>query len=412
MPAYSRIKVSIGCVAAAWLLSAVAPPAMACDHPRGWKPSIDELKREAAARIVAFAPVEHGKQADTGPDQPFPIACNGDLRNADLSKLELVEADFKNADLRGANLADGNFGMSSFDGANLSGAKATNSSFASSSMLGANLDGAHLDNAFLLQTDLTGAHLRWTDLTGATLEGANLTGANYEPRGGQPARISGLIGLETVTFRDATGVAQLRQLARETGQRDIVRAATYAIERERTAKMRGNRLNDWIGSRPYVPMLEGLFRRVAFEWTTGYGLYPGRALNLILLFLVLFAPLYAWAAWRVRPRHARAGLYRVLPADRIELANGQPQGDNPLTVERLVFPARQAIAWGSYFSLLSAFNIGFRDFNVGSWIIRIQPSRFHLESLGWVRTVSGLQSLLTLYLLAMWLLTFFGHPFD
>ena len=139
---------------------------------------------------------------------------------------------------------------------------------------------------------------------------------------------------------------------------------------------------------------------MAFEWTTGYGLYPGRALQLILVFLLLFAPLYIWAVWRVPS--SRAGLYRVLPADRIELADGHPSVDNPATVERLALHDDiRAIGWGSYFSLLSAFNIGFREFNVGSWINRIQPSRFQLESLGWVRTVSGLQSLLTLYLLAI-----------
>jgi hypothetical protein len=31
---------------------------------------------------------------------------------------------------------------------------------------------------------------------------------------------------------------------------------------------------------------------------------------------------------------------------------------------------------------------------------------------GWVRMVSGLQSLLNVYLLVLWVLTYFGRPFE
>jgi hypothetical protein len=59
-----------------------------------------------------------------------------------------------------------------------------------------------------------------------------------------------------------------------------------------------------------------------------------------------------------------------------------------------------------------AFHIGFREFSVGSWIARMQPRSFALEAAGWVRTVSGAQSLLSVYFLAMWVLTYFGRPFQ
>jgi hypothetical protein len=35
-----------------------------------------------------------------------------------------------------------------------------------------------------------------------------------------------------------------------------------------------------------------------------------------------------------------------------------------------------------------------------------------MRSLGWVRVIAGMQSLLSLYLLAIWLLTYFGRPFE
>ncbi len=65
-----------------------------------------------------------------------------------------------------------------------------------------------------------------------------------------------------------------------------------------------------------------------------------------------------------------------------------------------------------YFSLLSAFNLGWRELNVGNWISRIQKNEYSLRATGWVRTVAGLQSLLSVYLLALWVLTYFGRPFD
>jgi hypothetical protein len=67
---------------------------------------------------------------------------------------------------------------------------------------------------------------------------------------------------------------------------------------------------------------------------------------------------------------------------------------------------------GLYFSILSAFSIGWRELNVGTWIARVQPREYTLRATGWVRTVSGLQSIVSVYLLALWVLTYFGRPFE
>ncbi len=72
----------------------------------------------------------------------------------------------------------------------------------------------------------------------------------------------------------------------------------------------------------------------------------------------------------------------------------------------------KAIGYAFYFSLLSTFHIGWRDLNVGNWIVRIQPNDYIMKADGWVKSVSGIQSLLSIYLLALWVLTQFGRPFD
>ncbi|MGH8614943.1 MAG: hypothetical protein ACREYF_23715, partial [Gammaproteobacteria bacterium] len=64
-----------------------------------------------------------------------------------------------------------------------------------------------------------------------------------------------------------------------------------------------------------------------------------------------------------------------------------------------------------YFSLLSAFHIGWRELNVGNWITRLQFHSYTLQARGWVRAVSGFQSLMGVYLLALWVLSYFGRPF-
>ena len=65
-----------------------------------------------------------------------------------------------------------------------------------------------------------------------------------------------------------------------------------------------------------------------------------------------------------------------------------------------------------FFSVLSAFHIGWRELSVGSWIARLYPYEYTLRATGWVRTVSGVQSLISVYLLALAVLTYFGRPFE
>lgn len=52
-----------------------------------------------------------------------------------------------------------------------------------------------------------------------------------------------------------------------------------------------------------------------------------------------------------------------------------------------------------YFSLLSAFSMGWRELNVSTWIIRLQKRDYMLKGSGWVRVLSGSQSLISAYLI-------------
>ncbi len=73
---------------------------------------------------------------------------------------------------------------------------------------------------------------------------------------------------------------------------------------------------------------------------------------------------------------------------------------------------KAALGLAIYFSVISAFHVGWRDLNVGTLITRMQPREYTLRAKGWVRVVSGAQSLFSVYLIAMWALTYFGRPFE
>ena len=53
-----------------------------------------------------------------------------------------------------------------------------------------------------------------------------------------------------------------------------------------------------------------------------------------------------------------------------------------------------------------------REFNVGTWLARLQTRGYTPRATGWVRAVAGVQSLLSVYLLTLWALTYFGRPFQ
>lgn len=152
---------------------------------------------------------------------------------------------------------------------------------------------------------------------------------------------------------------------------------------------------------------------LVFETTTEWGLHPQKALGLLAAGIPLFALPYFFAVWKPKwPRflwkreRKRDGLWRVWPENRMR---GDLGGEAP---ELLTASALKAIGWAHYFSLLSAFHIGWRDLNVGIWLSRLHYREYTLQATGWVRTVCGVQSLLSVYLLAIWVLTYFGRPFE
>jgi len=122
----------------------------------------------------------------------------------------------------------------------------------------------------------------------------------------------------------------------------------------------------------------------------------------------------------------RGRIWVVWQAERVEKGVGsdepsrldyqecfEPLGDTGLKLlKRDVSCLVRAYGYGLYFSLIAAFTIGWRDLNAGNWISRVQGREYTLKSTGWVRTLAGLQSIASAYLLALSVLCYFGRPFE
>jgi uncharacterized protein YjbI with pentapeptide repeats len=348
-----------------------------------------------------------------------------DERRANLCQAHLDQANLQEARLVQANLQEAVLSRANLQKADLSGANLQKADLPGANLQKADLPGANLQEAHLIMADLQEADLSEANLQEAHLWGAHLRGAIYGPNPGKLPNFWTLTEpenkLETLVFhRSPAALIALREAFKKAGMRTQERQLTYAIEHTKQLQAWNPSWFDLeeTDTRPWLEKLAGksesLFSYVLFELPSHYGMAPGRALWGLLSFIPGFALLY-WIA--LQHASSRSGLWMIVPADRLTRGRGQEKvlRIRPQTAktwrERLMGEFR-LFRTSLYFSLLSAFHLGWREFNVGTWIARMQPREYTLRATGWVRTVSGIQSLLSVYLLALWVLTYFGRPFE
>ncbi len=106
------------------------------------------------------------------------------LRNADLSGInlqgsDLSYADLRNADLSKANLSNCYFNEANLQEVNLSGANLQGAYFIKAYLIKANLTKANIKEAYLTGSFVTRANFSKADLSGTFLNGTHLSGANF-----------------------------------------------------------------------------------------------------------------------------------------------------------------------------------------------------------------------------------------
>lgn len=385
---------------------------------KGTKPSPTQLKALVvmhnewleiyAGHLYSFEAQSDSRQANLCQAE----LAGTDLRGANLQSADLSGADLTNAILIGAILRQANLGRIELKGADLSGANLEDTYLNGANLPGAdlsraNLWGADLSGAYLGNADLSDAILGEVDLSGANLEGTNLSGANlevahlnevvFEPKYLPDIdSISSAFNLSQMRFNlSPQALVKLRRAFKNAGYRQEERAVTFAIK---TSELRKKRYSE----RTMLDRADRVFQYVFFELTTAWGAEPGRA----LLILICIIPIFAVPYVIVLHRPGRDGIWRIWGKDRMR----QDLGTINPTLLRVGWWS--ALALGVYFSVLSAFHIGWRDLNVGNWIARMQAREYTLQASGWIRMVSAVQSIISVYLLAIWALTYFGRPFE
>ncbi|MCP4748812.1 MAG: hypothetical protein GY874_22175, partial [Desulfobacteraceae bacterium] len=175
-------------------------------------------------------------------------------------------------------------------------------------------------------------------------------------------------------------LVELRKEFKEAGLRKQEREITYAIKRSgfKNAMFKGNLLEK-IGA---------IIKEALFGITCKWGMSPLRPIFILTVLIFLFSYFYTRALYTEK----KDGIWKVWVKDRVRKDLGQ---ENP---ELLKLRGFKALKTAFYFCILSAFHTGWRDLNVGSWIARIQPHEYMLRASGRVRIISGIQSLISVYL--------------
>jgi hypothetical protein len=294
------------------------------------------------------------------------------LRGVCLRKFDLRGLDLAGADLAGANLYK----------ADLTGADLQHANFRAAILECANLTAAFLDDA-----NLTAASLKRTLLTNASMTDTILTDALFEPREAVPDadRITDMVGLSSLHFKsDKSGLEKLRKALQEGGRYHDDEEVRYSIIM--------SELED-------ANWFEWAFSYVFFGLTNSWGLSPWQPIVIFLGLIPIFCLVYLFFMWR-----KWGTIARILPNH--PDPDPGPDKELPRDVNVSTWPRWQRYPTVFYFSVLSAFHLKLADLDPGAMIARMQPRIYRLRAIRWVRLASGVQSLMSLYLLALWAFTY------
>lgn len=342
-----------------------------------------------------------------------------DVRHANLCGADLSEMNFDNINLAYGNLRNANLYKANFKGANLeytdlSGAFLKQATLKGAIGMGTKFEGAYMqsvdfsgqyialsnfNNAFLYGVNFSNATFVSVSLKNAVLSEADMKNTVYEPSyGSEPIIIPPPRNIEYIKFENSShGLVYMREQYKKLGLKEEERKLTYAINSHIPIVYEYG-----TGASLEVPNYEYWVKYIAFNLTTKWGMEPGRSLRMLFYLILLFSVPYYFSLII----NGKDGLWIVWGENRARKDLG---AEEP---EKVVIGKIKSIYIAIYFSFLSAFHFGWRDINVSGWIARIQPQEYSYTATGWVRVLSGVQSLISVYLLVIWILTYFGNPFS
>ena len=287
------------------------------------------------------------------------------------------------------------------------------------------------------------------ELEGAQMSGADLFSAVFEPKSLPELRgIAAAKNLQDLTYRsNPDALSQLRKLFQDSGFRQQERKITYALRKsglDRDEKQARDLLLScgpaFMLSANEIRVRESLrkvcenkywyteftaiwvnsrFSTFFFDWTCKYGMQPSRCVWIILWVWLICSVFYSVLIHST----GRSGLLRIynpgperLPGQiqMVEPIRPRPLGSRGIfrTIGKGVLREWSVFRTSMFFSLMSAFNLGFREINFGRWLRMLTREEFDIKAVGWARVVAGVQSLISFYMVVLWVLTYFGRPFE
>jgi uncharacterized protein YjbI with pentapeptide repeats len=301
------------------------------------------------------------------------------LDTANLDSCDLAKASMLRASLRNVSLQGGKLDSADFTGACLKDAVLTN----------ATLVGTVLDSAEMTGVLLKGAVMKDTNLSGTNLSGADLSGVLFEPKSFPSSALIGYakhLALVKYTV-DSAPIANLKKQLYEDGFRTASKQVNAALRRKD----------------------ENILEKIFFDWTCEYGSNYWKPLILLLKGFGGFCVIYfALIALRVLQAYdSKPYLYLITDAKGLRKENEE----SPILWRKS--QNRLAMFWISFlFSIERTFRLGFKDFSPNHWLKMIMPPDFDIKSRGWVRFISTVQSIFSVYMIVLFLVSYFGRLFD
>lgn len=377
--------------------------------------------------VDPYAPISTSEReplaAETGLADPFPASVKGtpkamsnegraDLCGARLIGLDLKEKDLRYARFMGARLEKVDLSGAVLDGSDMTwvgfddvtaeaakfrwvtmphaliiASRLSKTTFYRSNFHHAELAGSDFTDGAFENADLNAARLRGTILANVDFGNADLSNVSYEAKLGYPPRlgafrnVKGLNSLLSHT-ESAASLRELQQQLESSGMR--VEAAQV---RSAIVDAKG------ISNYSFQPALLKIIYGIPYA----YGERPERLLLIVALLVPTFAGFYFLA---IR-RQGRGAIWLIREA---------PHEDPERKMKGILLNKQNcgALRIALLFSIRSAFRIGWKDFNVGDWITRMQQNGYRLEGQGWVRSIAGFQSLISVYLVALLILSYIG----
>jgi uncharacterized protein YjbI with pentapeptide repeats len=353
------------------------------------------------------------------------------LPRADLSQAKLYKANFTEADLKKSNFNDADLRSANFHKArvidarfvraNLKNANFSDTNLTEVDLSYANLAYTYFNKTNLNKANLSHAYLFQTVLTDSDWYLANLNGATFFPKYNALPDIVSLVPTLKNNFKDvifyddifgAPPLIALRAAYKKAGIRDMERLLTKMVKQEEQSA-------HW-RSQGWTNRIDSIFSSVLFDWTSAYGFAPLRPLKILLISIFVFGTIY-WLGLRISFLGAKVCVLWESKVATSSQKRGIKKGSNGIDIYQTIKLSHpkdlrselRLLRVAFHLSLLSAFHIGWKQFDVGMWIHELQRREYSLEvSRGWIRRFCGLQSLMSVYLVALWAMTQFGRPFE